>query len=281
MSKPITYAFKDFIVNGMGADLVRLIKILYYCNKNNLILHLLGKDDKWLLVPEKSDVGQNWLYYYEPSIPIDNNGLYPHITENYLEEADNIKISETEPFEHFSFLLKSIYKPNREMLYKKNKLLEKFNFLNSGNYIAIHIRRGDKTSGPWREGNIIQLDEYLDSLRTILDRTPSTIKYVYIATDSDEVINEIQTKKLPNITFIYDFEENRRDGYVYKLYKKSMNDIDKEDEIITFMKNIDLLVGAYEIIGSRMSFFFIVAELLRGKKGISLSNNLFYPVNFY
>ncbi len=284
MEEPLTYAFGDFIVNGLGADLIRIIELIYYCQKNDFAFHLLGYDDQWLLVPSDTQIGRCWLHYFKSSIPIDWYNAYPRIVESDIALTKEMMIDELHPFNHFSDLLRSIYRPSDHMMKKKEKLLNKFNYLNSENYIAIHIRRGDKTSGPWAEANLIQLDTYLDALNRVLESAPTNIQYVYVATDSDEVIVELQSKTLSNdVKFVYDSDEVRHDGYVYKLYTKDVDfeEKEKEMEIITFMKNIDLLVGADELIGSRMSFFFIVAELLRGKKGINLSENLLYTVNFY
>lgn len=275
----LTYAFKDYILNGLGADLVRISKILYYCSKINSTLHMLG-DDNWKLVPENGK-RKNWLYYFEETIPLDYEDKYPRILDPILKCAENTEITESDPFDCFSNILRSIYKPNAYIKQKVSNALDKFNFLDSSNYIAVHIRRGDKVAGPWREGSLIEIDEYCREIFAVLEKNPS-VNYVYVATDSNNVIDEIKQKKFPpGVTIIYDTEEIRRDGFCYKLYSKQISDNETEDEIITFMKNMQLLVGAREIIGSRMSFFFIVAELLRNKKGISLSNNLYYPVKFY
>ena len=46
----LTYAFGDYVVNGMGADLINLVRIIYYCLANNIKFHFLD-NDKWQLVP--------------------------------------------------------------------------------------------------------------------------------------------------------------------------------------------------------------------------------------
>lgn len=296
----LTYAFSDYIVNGMGADLINLIRVIHYCIHNNIKFHFLGPDN-WQLVPETPNSARNWTYYFKLTelINMDTENLYPRVSNEHLCNAFKLFIEDVNPFEYYSNLLKTIYQPVDHMIVKKNEKLQKFSYLTPENYVSIHIRRGDKTSGPWREGTIITIDEYLNAFDKNCLSYPPTVKYVYVATDTESVIHELKTKcvdcdkildvptddvigTLPNgIVLIYDSQEIRRDGYVYKLYNDAININDKEDEIVTFMKNIDLLVGSHDIIGSRMSFFFIVAELLRCKQGTSLSTNLYYPVNFY
>lgn len=278
----VTYSFGDFIVNGLGADLIRLCELMYYCKQTGKIFTILGPGDNWQLVPATStdNVGRCWLYYFKPSIPIDWTGSNPRITESDIAESKKLNITESNPFEYFSYLLKKIYQPTDRMIGLRTVAKKNFEFLTPDNYVAIHVRRGDKTAGPWAEGLALELDLYLDAIGQI--ELGPEIKYLYVATDSDSVITQLQNKKIPHdLEIVYDPTEIRNDGYVYKLYQGIMVDSDKEIEIITFMKNIDLLVGAKEIIGSRMSFFFIVAELLRGRRGISLSDNLLYRVNFY
>ena len=282
--KPVTYAFKDFVVNGLGADLIRIIELMYYCRKKGCELHLLGRSDNWLLAPEDANDGKCWLHYFSESIPIDHTESYTKIIEFDLQAKNQTQITESDPFAHFSSLLKQIYKPAAHMIAKTDNQLAKFSHLNRSNFVAVHIRRGDKTAGPWAEGKKLEVDSYLEAVQTAVDASPnkSDLKYLYVATDTNEVIVELQAKMLPNgMTLVFDDEEVRRDGYVYKLYQERINPNEKEEEIITFMKNMDLLVRANEIVGARMSFFFIVAELLRGRRGINLANNRLYPVAFY
>ena len=63
---------------------------------------------------------------------------------------------------------------------------------------------------------------------------------VFIMTDCDAVITEIQDKSLESlamgIRFIWDKTEIRRDGYCYKLHRYGYTDAEKVNEMITNMK---------------------------------------------
>lgn len=79
MIKNVSYAFKDYIQNGLGADLIRLTGLLNHCEVNDQKL-FFAKDDIWDHVPVSSPI-RNWTYYFEPSIiQIDENNEYPRCT---------------------------------------------------------------------------------------------------------------------------------------------------------------------------------------------------------
>ena len=286
-TKRLTYAFKDFLQNGIGADLVRLATIKNMCHALNIKFYICN-DDEWDHVPNNIKP-RNWEYYFEPTIPVDINDEYPRINKSHLGLCLKTIVPASlncSKFEYQSILLKEIYVPKQQYINRiKSHITTHLSELEHNDYVAIHIRRGDKVSGPWKEGDAIHVEQYLLALRTYLDCHDKKPITVYILSDANSVIHEIEKYvdeyKQYGITLIWDKTEIRRDGYVYKLYKSGYSDDDKIDEIFTFMKNIYILQSAVEIIGSRMSFFFITAELLRGIQGISLSNNQLYPVDFY
>jgi hypothetical protein len=74
-----------------------------------------------------------------------------------------------------------------------------------------------------------------------------------------------------------DETEVRRDGYIYKFYHDNCytND-DIEDELKIFFKNMNIFSSAAKLVGSNASYYYVLGQLLNGKKGISLSDNLYY-----
>ena len=284
--KKVTYSFKNYIQNGIGADLIRLTGIKNICDENGVVLHLC-KNDKWDHVPISAQY-RNWEYYFEPTLPIDINDEFPDVGE-YVSHVFKTTLptnSTLSKFQHRSKLMKDLYKPQKIFLdniinYTKNELP----YLENNKYIAIHIRRGDKTSGPWKESNAIDVKQYLHALDEYIISCQDKVSTVFIITDSQNVINEISPYvaeyQNKGITIFWDKNEIRRDGYSYKLYKYGYSDSERIDEITTFMKNMHIMQNSTKIIGSRMSYFFMTAELLKGTKEISLSDNKRYPVDFY
>nr|MBA3750873.1 glycosyltransferase family 25 protein [Nitrosopumilus sp.] len=278
MDKKITYAFKAFNSCGLGATLVRITEILYFFNRVGTKMYMLGDTDKWLLAPDQNN--RSWSYYFKNILPTDTNEDYPFINDYHFKMKDQNGIEGK--FKELSILLKKIYKPRDNIQEKVNNKLADFGYLTNDNFVAVHIRRSDKVAGECKEGNLIHLEKYLDAVNMYARSNPK-VEYLYVATDTDEIINEIKTGNYESyLTIIYDSKETRRDGYCHKLHQGEITDPnDIEDEVITFMKNMELMIRAKQIIGARMSFFFVAAELLRNSFGINLGDNLVYPVKFY
>jgi hypothetical protein len=58
------------------------------------------------------------------------------------------------------------------------------------------------------------------------------------------------------------------------------SDSELENEIKTFISNMNIFKNATTLVGSNASFFYILGQLLNGKRGISLSENKFYKTIF-
>ena len=285
----LAYAFKDFELVGLGADLIRLSGLMAYCECNNINFYLC-KDDVWQNVP-KNATERNWLFYFKETIPLDYNDEFKHVDLNLLENCHNTPIPfnlDIDKFFYRSELVKKIYIPKDIYIEKVNKYInDNLPFLSDNRYIAVHIRRGDKVSGPWKEGESIQMEKYLSIIKLYgkLVNSKDNPFIAFIITDSDQVLSEISNYineyKNYGIRFKWDKNEKRRDGYCYKLFKYGYDDNEISDEIFIFMKNMQIMYNSMEMVGARMSFLFIVAELLRGKKALSLADNKRYPVDFY
>ena len=90
-------------------------------------------------------------------------------------------------------------------------------------------------------------------------------------TDSPDVAVEAKSKGC-----MIDESEKRRDGYVYKMYYNGYAKDDMEDELNIFFKNMEIFRHASHLVGSNASYYYVIGQLLNGKKGVSLSDNLLY-----
>ena len=55
---------------------------------------------------------------------------------------------------------------------------------------------------------------------------------------------------------------------------------DMEDELNIFFKNMEIFRHASHLVGSNASYYYVIGQLLNGKKGVSLSDNLLYSNMF-
>jgi len=265
----VTYAFKDYIQNGLGADLVRLTGLMAKAEANNLVLCFI-EDDVWEHTPESSD-NRGWTFYFEETLPVVKSA--PRLGLSGFEKTP-LPEGEESKFAYRSRLMKSLYRPRQEFQKRVDShIRNNLSVLLENDYTLIHIRRGDKVKGPWRESQIIPVEKYLQFVKGK--------GLVFIMTDSPEVIREIEAKvtDYPDIEFLWDKSEIRRDGYSYKLHEFGYSDEEKIDEMVTNMKNLWLMQHASALIGARSSFLFITGELLNGQPGISLENNIRYPTD--
>jgi hypothetical protein len=177
------------------------------------------------------------------------------------KEFSNPNISPEQNLSLFkSFCLKDVYKPKKEYTNLSTELLE-----NIGDYIAVHIRRGDKVKTFLKEGNFIPASRYHDFCVSIFNK--SGIKNVFICSDSDDAINEfLNHNETSSIKFnvFYDKTEIRHDGYPYKIIMGELDESSSSlNETITAFKNIEILEKANYLVGTPSSWFFRIAQLLR------------------
>ena len=257
--KRLKYSFKNFIVNGLGSDLLRICKIVHYCNRNNIELYL-NEDDNWKIVPGDP---KNWRGFFK-SLKITNEKM-EEVSKEIIKKSNELPIT----FEELKDICELVFQPIELYDIISNIVIINRNIKFDKPYGVIHIRRGDKVKGKWKEGNKHELEEYYNKIKHLY--LPNQ---VFVMTDSPEVAKEAEEKG-----FKFDKEEIRRDGFVLKHYNKPYTTIDLHDEALTFFKNMLIFKRATHLVGSNASFFYIMGQLLNGKKGISLSNNLLYKLN--
>lgn len=241
----LKYSFKTFILNGLGADFLRICKVYHYCQRRNIKLYMDAEDD-WQLVPSGP---RNWRFFFE-SLDMTSEVL-PLVNHHMITLLEKEPIS----FEELSQVANQLFQPTTQFI-----------FPCPIHPVVLHVRRGDKVSGSWKEGQFHELREYYEHVRS--QYTPSD---VYVMTDSPHVYEEAKRNG-----FQVDDTEVRRDGFVKKHYDTPYDQIDVMDEAITFFKNMSIFKNATHLVGSNASFFYVLGQALHGKQGVSLSNNLSY-----
>lgn len=270
------------------------ITAMYSLSLINGAKFCMASNDNWRMVPE-NEKNRNWNYYFDSLELLEwkenendlNTGKYSirfedklfrqlgRLSESSKEdqtlignpltfcpiEFSNPNFTPEQNLSLFkSFCLKEIYNPKKEYTNLSNKLLNGI-----GDYISVHIRRGDKVKTYLKEGNFISSSEYFSQCVSISKQTK--ICNIFICSDSDDAINEfIECNNSSEIKFkiYYDRDEVRHDGYPYKILQGELseNDISK-NEMITAFKNIEILTKSNYLVGTPTSWFFRIAQLLR------------------
>lgn len=177
------------------------------------------------------------------------------------EEFSNPNLTPEQNLSLFkSYCLKEVYKPKKEYIGLSDQLLNGI-----GDYISVHIRRGDKVKTYLKEGNFIPTSVYFDSCISISENTE--IKNIFVCSDSDEAIQEfIECNQSSGSWFniMYDKNESRHDGYPYKILMGEISECENsKNEMITAFKNIEILTKSSYMVGTPSSWFFRIAQLLR------------------
>lgn len=205
--------------------------------------------------------------------------FYPKELENIVGTTDKYVLSDIWK----SFLLKKIYNLSERYGEYLNQRIIKFK--NLKDYAAIHIRRGDKVFGKFKESNYISVNQYFD----VLENSDCKFESIFISTDSQEALNECIDLYGSKYKLIYDDSEIRHDGYPLKI-RNNVLDIDKtsHEELVTALKNFHILKNSKVLVGSPASWFFRISMLLRPYSKIKdivyaedLSGIPGYPIAYY
>jgi hypothetical protein len=204
---------------------------------------------------------------------------YPSELQNIINTNDKYLLNNIWK----SFLLKKIYKLNKQFETEIFKRVSDINIPN--NYAAIHIRRGDKVSGPLKESNIIPIQNYFSNL----EKSNFKFDSIFISTDSLEALNECVKVYGSKYDLIYDKKEIRHDGYPLKILNNSLNLNDtSREELLTALKNFFILKNSVVLVGTPASWFYRISHLLRDYDKIAdviysenLDNIPNYPNNYW
>jgi hypothetical protein len=129
----------------------------------------------------------------------------------------------------------------------KEKISEKIDFIkekyeieNFDGVIGLHMRRGDKIN----ETSYLSETFVFDLLEKIGEG-----KKIFITSDELDYIHEMENK-YPNIEFIYDSDEKRYGSKMVSNVDMVTKDPSlREQETLTFMKNVEILKNCQSIIG--------------------------------
>ena len=241
----LKFSFKNFIPNGMGVDISKICILQYYCKLKNISLYM-NEDDEWMLAH-----GGNWRTLFDSMVMTKED--MPEVTDEIMKDAMN---SQEMTLDKMIECANEVYVPNDKY---------KVEMQSDNKYAVIHVRRVDKVEGKWKEGKYHELDEYLQHTKEYDNED------VFVMTDSPDVAVEAKSKGC-----MIDESEKRRDGYVYKMYHNGYAKDDMEDELNIFFKNMEIFRHASHLVGSNASYYYVIGQLLNGKKGVSLSDNLLY-----
>jgi hypothetical protein len=145
----------------------------------------------------------------------------------------------------YSGFLYNLFKLNDNYTSKVNEQIgfikEKYEIDTFGNVLALHLRRGDKiTESPYLSESFLfeTVEKFYDG------------KKIFVTSDDLDYIYEIENK-YPNYDFIYDSDEKRYgDKSVSNAEMVLRNPSLKEQETLTFVKNVEILKQCKYVIGT-------------------------------
>jgi hypothetical protein len=270
-----------------GSGIFELNLAFQYCQMKGYFL-TTSEDDNWHMVPN-TQKSRNWTYYFENLTISDEHKNLPQENAKFRQAHD--RTDSWFPVDKFSslfnyrkYIMKKIFKPKEWVNNLVKEKIDKLGIKNS--YYAIHIRRTDKVND---EGIYHSVDEYLRPLYNYLVSTNNLneIKQVYISTDEDKsrLYVELKNSQFSDFfNFVLDYSETTlQHGFVPNAHNVLGRGLPLDSnfvqgEMITAFKNIYLLSNAEYLVGSRESFFFIIAMLLSEKPWYSLAENIKYEI---
>jgi hypothetical protein len=305
-NKKTSYRISDCGPPWIGALLSHLVHCMNFSYQNGYELSM-SNNDYWKMKPDGNfcDVFSGLKTLNDNNFSINN--FYDQNTRiSYNINRDSLNVSFRENCGYFyptdlkdllhtenkhvlndiwkSFLLKKIYVLSENYQKKiDNKIC---NLKITDKYAAIHIRRGDKVSGPLQESFLIPVSDYFSKLE---NSKYSDLKNIFIATDSNEALEECINLYGNKYNLIYDKSETRHNGFPLKIIQNKLNLSEtSEEELITALKNFHILSRSDVLIGTPASWFFRISMLLRPY--MNISNILYaesleripnYPVSYY
>lgn len=226
-------------------------------------------------------------YYYESISNVDENELCNRIKVEYGCRNENLSENERGHFvpvqyqnatDFHSSILKTIYRPtiSIQRIINDNSLVKKIKS-DSIKYIALHIRLGDKISGPAKETNYIPIEEYFNKCKEVKDLYGiNTIVVCSDTSDGLEKIISLNTKNEFQILFNDEYRSRNvwNESIVQKVNMGYNDKTQLEIEYLNCFINYELLLNSEIIIGNWDSGFCLVpVEMRNNKKDINVNNN--------
>ena len=263
----------DRELQGFGADFMALARISLWCEQNDCEPCIAeGRYDK---VPD-SGSPKSWHYYVNSlkacTQPCDAYANW-HGPENHPR---------WHPQNSFRSTLQELYKPTESIA--KSSLLRN-DGLDCENSVVLHIRRGDKISGAWKETTTehpsLSVQAYYDAAA----KAAVSVRRLVLLCDEEETIEEIERinqKRGHFGTISFSKHETRRGGFGQAEMLQPLSAEDLEDEARVFFSLIEAMRSARVLVGARLSTVFVMAELLRGpaSQTVSIADNPSYPTGY-
>jgi hypothetical protein len=233
-------------------------------------------------------------YYFEPISTISESVLEPEDLVQYLTIWKNLdpieryayKPDEFHTVEEFhQYVLRKFYKPNSYVknIIDNNKTI-KFLREQKIKYIGVHIRLGDKVSGPEKETDYIDLNVYMNYCLKIREATG--INTIVICSDTNEALDTMNgyNKQIIDLGYsnfdIYWNEDEKRcsnqwfDSVTHRANCNLMSVEELEKEYLTCFINFQLLLEAEILVGNFDSGFILAAvEYRNNGKDINVNHN--------
>src|SRR5581483_8254396 len=259
MSQILVYDFEQYqyAKKGISARFFDLANALVYCKKRNAELKLIEDQripyfaDKWADV----FVSGKW-----STVSKDHNfPIWPNCPYGGFEPGDMKVYSDT---------LKDTLQVNPELQAEVEGLIQKTGFENGD--VVVHIRWTDKTRA---NANVLTLPEsceqdinwYWSELRKYLEGKSIRQERIFICTDTPDVFTRLPKDLIQSgLEFLWDNNEARPEiGYCPKAFANQVTLQEQRNELLSCLKNLQIMQRASFLIGARCSYFFRVGELLR------------------
>lgn len=266
----------------MGADVVAIMKALAYARHCGRDLYVLEKDD-WDKV-SGGGVASGWhsLFASLNSTDTRKDDTEPRYSWHGMrcDDYDHTSLD----YAQWSELAREVFVPTSEMAELSATRLLRWLPANE-NYVAVHIRRGDKIDSPWAEVETpVTIEQlYLTAGKSANDRV-KTLAVVADEQSSVEAVLRLNSEHSLFEKVVYDKRETRRSGFGYYQFIAPLSAEELRDEMITMFSVVSAMRSARVLVGARSSTLFSLAELLRPAElacsTVSLQDNDLYPMAY-
>jgi len=224
-------------------------------------------------------------YYYESINTVDESELSKRICVEYGSRNENLSENERGHFvpdqyqnatDFHSSILNAIYKPTKRIqdIVNSNSLVSKIKS-DSIEYIALHVRLGDKVSGPAQETGYIPLEEYFNRCKEAKEMHGiDTIVVCSDTSDGLEKIISLNTDDEFQILFNEEYRSKNvwNESIVQRVIAGYDDKTQLEIEYLNCFVNYELLLNSEIIVGNWDSGFCLVpVEMRNNKKDINMN----------